>query len=408
MKCLYYVGRSYPHPEALEALESQGYKFGVFRDKSHPGTANPAVGDIVDLDFSSRNNFVDSLKAARIPSIDGLLCTYENYITYKSILAEFLNVPAMPLEAAEKCTDKYLMRSAFLKQNPAITPRFASISGEQEALAFASEVGYPLILKPANLVKSLLISRCNNQTELVQAYRRTIAHIRDVYRQNNVYDREPQLILEQFIVGKMCSVAAFVDIHGQTHFCDGICDLVSAQSAGFDDNFLYSRKLPADFDTQLERQIFNIAEQGVKALGMQATPAHLEIIYNHDTVKLVEIGARIGGYRPMMYSISYGIDMLEQEIKVALGETPNTSGKFQNFSAVYEIFPNQVGIFKGLANAGPSDSYYYYNLVAKPGDMVGPSQNGYKAPLRIAVVDSDLAKFQQQCASAEAIRILTK
>lgn len=363
---------------------------------------------VITLDFSSEDNFKKTLSETRdLPNIDGLLCSYENYIVFKSLAADILSLPALSVEAARACTDKYDMRTRFMQYNPGITPEFIFIDSRDRLLEFAHTAGYPLILKPTNLVKSLLVSKCNNEEELLDAYTKTLAQIDEVYRKLHITNRNPGIILEQFITGRMCSVAGFVDKNGVLHFSDGIAKLTTAQEIGFDDNFLYARKLRNNFDPELKTKIFQVAQDGVMALSMRSSPAHIEIIYNETEVKLVEIGARIGGYRPFLYKASYGIDLLEQELNTAIDAPIDMSGHFRSYSALYELFPRQTSTFVNLANVGPEGAYDYFHQVARPGDNVGRAKDGYKSPAIIGITNSDLEVFEQRCRDIERIEVVT-
>ena len=125
-------------------------------------------------------------------------------------------------------------------------------------------------------------------------------------------------------------------------------------------------------------------------------------------VKIIEIGARIGGYRPRMYNYSYGLDLIEQEVKLAIAEQPSLDGEFSTFCAVYELFPEHEGKFHSVAGDINISSLTYYRETAKSGQLVGPAKNGYKAsaiiivtllfPLIISLIwegciSTDFAKF---------------
>lgn len=406
MKVLYFVGRSYPHRHILDSLKAMGYTLGVFADTAYPVKNVDLFSDVIRLDFSSPDSFLESLR--NIPEglrVDGLLCLYENYIMYKVLLAEKFGLPSLNRDSAEACTDKYVMRSLFQKYAPTITPEYTQVESEDELLSFADHYGYPLVLKPAGLVKSLLVSTCYSRDELLLTYRDTIANITATYQKQRVTDRKPRIVLERFIEGRMCSVAAFVDQNGTPHFCDGIVELTRASEVGFDDNFLYCRKLTNQIDSELKAILFKTATDGIKALGMTSSPAHVEIIYKDNTAKIVEIGARIGGYRPFMYEQSFGINMFEQEAKIAMGETPILSDAFNKYSAMYELFPKQEGIFDAIRQFTAEDSFAYFHQVAKKGDAIGCAKNGFRAVAIIGVAEQQYDVFVQKCQEIEAMEI---
>lgn len=406
MKTLYFVGRSYPHQHILDDLKAMGYVVGIFADPAYPVKNESSFSKIIKLDFSSPDSFIVSLSnLSEGLQIDGLLCLYENYIMYKVLLAEKFDLPSLSLDSARACTDKYIMRSLFQKYAPEITPEYTQVESEDELLRFADTYGYPLVLKPAGLVKSLLVSTCYSHDELLSTYRETVANITAIYQRQRVTDRKPRIILERFIEGKMSTVAAFVDQNGTPHFCDGIAELTRATEIGYDDNFLYCRKLTNQINPELKDILFKTATNGIKALGMTSSPAHVEIIYKNDTAKIVEIGARIGGYRSFMYEQSFGINMFEQEAKIAMGETPALNKVFTKHSAMYELFPRHEGRFNSIRQFTTEDSFAYFHQVANKGDTIGSAKNGFRAAAIIGVAEQQNEVFIQKCKEIEAMEI---
>ena len=404
-KYIYFVGKPYPIGGAIETCRELGFKVGLFLDKNFPTKSRANFDEIIEVDFTTPNTIIQSISDANPQHVSGLVCTFENYIIAKSVIAEQLHLPAPSINSARMSTDKNLMRQAFMKADKNITPNFGLISSEDELLRLASQLQYPLMLKPTNLVKSLLILKCANEQELISNYRYAKERIGELYEKYKIYDREPQLIIEEYITGNTCSVAAFVDNMGVPHFCDGIVSLENASDIGVDDNYIYARHLPADFNDELSAQIFDVATKGIKALDMRSTPAHVELIYNDGGVKLIEIGARIGGYRPRMYDIAYGVELIEQEIKLALGELPELSGTFKAYTAVYELFPSSEGTFDKILGATDTSRYAYYAVKAQEGATIGPAKNGYKAAVIIIVSHEDKQTFQEICETVRSIQV---
>jgi biotin carboxylase len=401
---IYIVGMPDPQSESLEAIHRLGYKAGLLLDSQHTTKHADKYDRVLPVDFAAIESELVRLDGEDL-RIAGLLCTFENYIVAKAKIAAHFSVPAPSLRSAKLSTDKSLMRQAFMDADPSITPNFTTIDSLEEALVFAGTRGYPLILKPTNLVKSLLVLRCNDEHELIENYQYASSSIQGLYEKYNIYDREPQLIIEEYIIGKTCSIAAFVDAQGVPHFCEGIASLTSAQEINVADNYLYSRHLPAHFDETMTRRLFEVAEKGIKALAMRSIPAHVELIYNDHEVKLIEIGARIGGYRPRMYHYSYGLDLIEQETRLAIGEQPQLTGTFKAYSAVYELFSETEGNFETIEGAEDTSAYTYYAVKARPGQLTGPAKNGYKAAAIVIVVQEDKQQFDALCHTIDALSV---
>lgn len=401
---IYVVGKPDPQSSMVETIHRFGYKAGLLLDTQVTTKYATTFDRVLSVDFTAIDDEIIRLDPLDL-NIAGLQCTYENYIIAKAKLGRHFDVPASTVTSAQQSTDKSLMRQAFMAYDPAITPNFTTIDTIDEALSFAADKGYPLIIKPTNLVKSLLVLRCNDEAELIANYTYAQQTIGGLYAKYNIYDRIPQLIIEEYIVGKICSIAAFVDSGGTPHFCDGIAALTNAQDRQISDNYLYSRHLPAVIDETLTEKLFDVAEKGIRALDMRATAAHVELIYTDSDVKLIEIGARIGGYRPRMYNYSYGLDLAQQEVRLALGLQPELVGEFKAYCAVYELFPEREGDFQSIDGVVDSSIYTSYSVKATSGKRVGPAKNGYKATAVIIVVQSDKQLFNSICQTIDQLTV---
>ena len=397
---IFCVGRPDHASLSIERIHKLGYKAGIFADSRILSSIATDYDAIVPVDFSSLLDTIDDLRVWR-DKVKGLICTYENYIVSKAHLGVYFNVPALSIEAANIATDKLAMRTAFAK-NPAISPAFREVSSIDEAIHFANTYGYPVITKPTNLVKSLLVTRCDTEDEL----RKTIQHMQTalpyMYEKYSVFSHSPQIIIEEFITGPMYSIAGFVDTKGEIHFSPGVTALISAQMVGRDDNYLYNRTLPASVNEKTSNDLKNVVQEGVIAMGLRSTPIHAELIEGKTGIKIVEIGARIGGYRPRMYNLSYDIDLIELDIRNSLDRPLpiplHTSTK--KITSTYEIFADQEGVFAqidGPLDIVRSDSVYFSQKIHK-GDRTGRAADGHKAAV-IIIQTHESAKVATQAAS---------
>jgi biotin carboxylase len=70
-------------------------------------------------------------------SVNAVVTVYENYVLATAWIAEHLGVPGLPINAAEACTDKFLMRNLFAKSSHKISPDFEIIESIDDIVAFA-------------------------------------------------------------------------------------------------------------------------------------------------------------------------------------------------------------------------------------------------------------------------------
>lgn len=400
---IYIVGQPDLKSGTIPTIRSLGYKPGLLRDARLKNTYSDAFDRVIDIDFSQLDEELSKLDSLNI-SAAGFVCTYENYIIAKSKISHHFNTYSIPTRSAEICTDKLLMRQSFMKTSSSISPAFSVIDHPSTALSFAKKHGYPVIIKPTGLVKSLLVMRCNSPQELEENVLYALDNIEPLYQRYRIYDRKPQLIIEEYMDGEQFSVASFVDNQGNPHFSEGVVSLTTAQDLGVDDTYLYKRQLPAGIDPALRDEMLRISSLGIKALDMKSTAAHIELMNTPSGVKIIEIGARIGGYRPRMYNYSYGIDMIKQDVRLSVGLKPELKGKLSKHCAVYEIFPDEEGVFTGMRGSLDLEQLAYYKEVPH-GSSIGPAKRGYKAAAIAIVTSQSAASFHRLCKKIETLSI---
>lgn len=387
-----------------------GDEYILLADRAAVKHPEKSIKRRVVTDFSSRESLLKTVDELR-HSFDGVVATYENYILPAAWVADHLNLPGLPLSAAEACTDKELMRSLFAAAPEQISPAFAVVKNEQDIRNFAESHQFPIILKPANLAKSLLVTKNDNMDELVTNYQKSTELLSTTYKKY-APNRVPKMIIEEFLEGSIHSVDAFVDADGNPQVLAQIVDYQTGYDIGYDDNFHYSRILPSILSAEMQASLRHCAELGTRALGIKSAPAHIEIIMTRNGPRIVEIGARNGGYRERMHGIANGIDINGAALALARGEKPHISVTREDSCAVLELFPKTPGIFERLENEQllrQLPSLKYLNIKATVGSYVGKSSDGYKMCAIIILHNTDAAQFQKDLIFVnDAVQIVTK
>lgn len=380
-------------------LEAHGHTYTLLQDRLKTKFPDKRFKHRVVADFSSKETLFAAVDAIKNP-IDAVLTTYENYVLPSAWIAEYLNLPGLPVPAAEACTDKSLMRSLFLASPEKISPEFAEVTNEEQLVEFAKSHDFPLILKPANLAKSLLVTKSSTLEELVAAYRHSMELLTDTYSKY-APNREPKLIVEEFLEGSIHSVDAFVDKDGTPHVLDQIVDYQTGYDIGYDDNFHYSRILPSTLSSEEQRAFKHCAEAGIRALGMKSTPAHVEIIMTEHGPRIVEIGARNGGYRERMHQAANGIDITGAAVATALGQPVQITATRNNPIAVLELFPKEPGYYQAISHEEDLrnlSSLSYLSIKATEGQFIGKAADGHKMAAVVIITNADQATFARDLA----------
>ncbi len=377
-------------------LIEHGFEYTLLMDAKKTKFPDKKFKNRIVVDFANYAELyetVDQLDQKK--PIDGVIATYENYILDAAKIGEHLNLPHLPVASAEACTDKFLMRSLFAKIPEKISPGFAIVNNKNDVLDFAKNHDFPLILKPANLAKSLLVTRSDNLKELTENYAKTVSQIEKIY-EKYAPNRQPKIIIEEFLEGSIHSVDAFTGGDGEPQILENIVDYQTGYDIGFDDNFHYSRILPSKLSQADQDALRNCAQLGIKALGMKNSPAHIEIIMTKNGPRIVEIGARNGGYRERMHKLAHGIDITGAGLALVRGEKPNVTAVRNDPCAVLELFPRTPGNFVGISNEDvlrDLESLNYFSVKAKTKQFVGKAGDGYKMCAVVILHNADQERF---------------
>lgn len=384
-----------------EYLTTHGHTYTLLQDEKKTKFPDKRFKHRIVADFSNRQTLLDTVDGVKQP-IDAIITTYENYIVPAAWITKHLGLPGLPVDTAEACTDKYLMRERFASAPEKISPAFATITSERDVREFANQHGFPIIIKPANLAKSLLVTKSNSMDELMNNYRQSVELLQSTYAKY-ASSRTPKLIIEEFMTGSIHSVDAFVTADGTPHILEQIVDYQTGYDIGYEDNFHYSRMLPSALSPDQQQALRHCADIGIRALGMKNSPAHVEIIMTTDGPRIVEIGARNGGYRERMHRLANGIDITGAALSLAFDQQPDITATKNNPCAVLELFPKTPGIFAGISHIDELRhlaSLEYLSIKAKKGDTVGKSADGYRA-VAIVILTSD--DFQQYTSDKEFV-----
>lgn len=395
-----FIGK--PLNKLLEVYKELGYEIAVVLDEKDPASKFPSwLTEIYRIDMSSKESALVALDDLRSKGIEIILSTNESYILPKSWITNALGLPGASEDAAAAATDKYLMRSKFAEYEQStgvtISPQFAQVESREDLLKFVETHNFPLILKPANLFKSILVTKAHNLEELLAQYDYAVGKVAQIYQENNILQRQPKFVVEEFLVGKMHSVEGFVSGNGEVFFAPSVVDLTTAKDIGVDDNYHFSRIIPSALDETIAAKLFETARAGIKALGLCNSAAHVELINTDAGPRIIEIGARIGGYRIDMFKMGYGADLIAAEIAAVSNQSPEIVKDLKANIAVIELFPSAEGNFAQVSNVESLNalkSLNYFSIKRKSGDLIGLSSQGYKATAVVILQNESAEEFQ--------------
>lgn len=383
------------------------------QDRSRPVFDSLSITEL-ETDYFDTEKLSQDIEQFR-DRLVGVASRGESSIQYLARLSDVCQDWSIALpsrESLEVATDKQRMRESFATYCPEVTPSFVQVNdtSDQSMRMAEKEVGYPAIIKPANLASSLLIQRCDTPEQLREALAKAFDVVREVYRESDRHE-EPVIIVEQMLEGELFSVDTYISQDGKIWHCPPV-EYITGQSIGIDDFFLYKRSTPIRMSATDWQNCQVAVEQGVKAIGLRATTAHVELCKTKDGWKIIEIGPRIGRYRIEMYREAYGIVHSDNDVRVRLGLTPEVATKEHASCAAYSIYPATEGVLEQVEQfdvIGELPSFVYARRLIDDGSNVRYAKNGGHAIGEVILAHRDKDQFEIDCAWFEAnVRAIVK
>lgn len=331
---------------------AEGFKFADFCEHI----------DITDID--------GSIKIAKKYNIDGIIPLNDYGVKTASMVAESLGLVSINPEIADIATDKQLMREVWTGKGVPC-PKFRISRTFEHAENAAEEIGFPVILKPTDSMGgSRGVIRINDVEELKKAF--------DFSKE---YSRSGWILVEEYVTGDECSVESITHM-GRTYV------LAISDKTKFPPPYRVDKSVtyPTRHSVNVQSRIEKTAENAINALGIDMGPTHLELSVTEDEIKLFEIGARTGagGLIPaIQVPIVYGINMMKETIRIALGESPRIKREKRLYGSDLRFLsprPGKVRKITGLEEAMKLEGVVIGACFVKPGDTVNPIRSGTDRP----------------------------
>ena len=258
------------------------------------------------------------LHLAKDEQVDGILTTSDYPVRVVSYVGEKLGLPAMTQRVAEVCTNKYEQRCLF-RDNGINTPFFTECDVNTNLITLNS---FPYIVKPVDSSASRGVVEVNSQQELTEAVKAACG-----------LSRTGNAIVESYIGGKEFSVETLTQ-NGVTHIIQITEKLTRGEDKGYfvEDTHIEPARI-SEIDVEaIKAEVLRAA----KAVGVDNCPTHTEIKLWDGKPFIIEMACRLGGdyITSDLVPLSTGISMMENLIKLSLGETIDVQPKYNKWSCV--------------------------------------------------------------------------
>lgn len=240
-------------------------------------------------------------------------------------VAQNLGLISNNLDCTLVSTNKHLMRERFKERGD---PSPLSVVVDESTNINELKLAYPVLIKPTDRSGSRGIFKLDNNRDLETAVNYAIG-----------CSFEKKALIEEFVDGDEYSVE-FISWEGEHKYITTTKKFTTGAP-----HFIETGHLePAPLDINTIDKIKNIVSHALTSLGVEYGASHSEVKINTNEIKIIEIGARMGGdfIGSDLVQLSTGYDFVKNVINVSLGIEPEIpTGKSINKAIVeFELDKN--------------------------------------------------------------------
>ena len=341
---------------------AQEMGFTVVATDGNPKAPGLQIADIpVAMDVKDIPNTITLAKKHRV---DGVLSVaVEVAVKTVAAVADALSLPALSPEAAENATNKHRMRTLWAA-NGIPSPASYPCMSLTEAQTAARQVGFPIVVKPADNAGSRGVSKVERVDDLPIAYEKALG-----------YAGNGMMLVEEFMPGVEMSVEAFV-YNGEVYVM-ALSDKIRTKPPYLLDTTVL---FPSEHSPHIQEQAKEIVAAAIKALGIDMSPVHAEVMVTPHGPMMVELAARGPGFKVFTDMIPWvtGVDVVKELIKLSVGDGPDFTVRFNRGSVLRfpEVPPGLVTRVEGVDEARKIEGVSDLDVYVKPGDVVRPLTSG--------------------------------
>ncbi|MES0076954.1 acetyl-CoA carboxylase biotin carboxylase subunit family protein, partial [Mesorhizobium sp. M0058] len=291
--------------------------------------------DTDDLDALIRE-FSRLGETHEIAGITGFSGDDESIYATVSKLCRHFNLPGPDPISIEQCHDKFAQRQ-LLSDSGIPIPAYRLAANMADVESSAAEIGLPVIVKPAVGSGSMGVRLCRDLDELAK-------HTTYMLGGQHKWRSSPRVLVEEFAEGPYY----WADTMGDQIIGIGTADY------GPPPHFVCRAcTIPAPLTDDEHKRIADISLSCLRALGLGWGPAGIEFRWTNRGPVVIEVNPRLhGAPTPQLIELAWGIDLVTEHIKLAIGEETDLRRRHSHIAAARYLVADRDGVLERITRAG--------------------------------------------------------
>jgi cysteine synthase A len=188
--------------------------------------------------------------------------------------------------------------------------------------------------------------------------------------------REPVAVIEEYLDGPEFSVEAF------QYDGDLVFFAVTEKAVVNAPYFVESRHIfPAALPAASRRAVRTAALSALREVGIREGPTHTELKLTPNGWSVLEINPRLaGGMIPELVRLATGVDLLEQQLRLALGLPLTFAPRRTSYAGIQMLLASRDGrlaAVSGVEEVRQRDGTIAVVLTTELGSSIGRARNAY-------------------------------
>ncbi|MER9763976.1 acetyl-CoA carboxylase biotin carboxylase subunit family protein [Mesorhizobium sp. M0138] len=277
------------------------------------------------------NNDFDSLirECIRLRStyeIAGITSAQESAYAMVGQLCRYFDLPGPNAMAVERCCDKFVQRQLLAEAGLRV-PAYRLAVNATEVERSATEIGLPVILKPAIGIGSSGVRLCRTLDEMAE-------HMIYLLSGKHKWRSSPRILVEEFAQGPQYNL----EIMGDQVIAIG------AANYGPPNFFCRGHIYPAPLSEEECKRIADLSLSCLRALGLGWGPTNIELRWTNHGPTVIEVNPRLAGSPvPNMVQLAYGVDLITNHIRLVVGEELDLRERQSHAAASRYLLPECDG-----------------------------------------------------------------
>jgi Carbamoyl-phosphate synthase L chain, ATP binding domain len=303
--------------------------------------------------------------------IDRLETTVEAHIMSTAKVREALGIEGTSVRTSWLCRDKPSMKEA-LRQHGIPCAQSTAAASVEEIVAFAKQVGFPLIIKPRDGAGASGASRVDSLADIMRAC------------QELGVDRGRSVAVEEFIEGHegfydTISIGGRVVHDFVTHYYPNV--LEAMRTRWINPQFIATNRVDAAEGYQ---ELKVMGARVVKALDIGTSATHMEWFAGPKGLKFSEIGCRPPGVRAWdLYNVGNDVDLYREWAMAIVHGRPGARLSRRFSAGIVALRPTQDGRIAGYVGVDKVERAFGQWMIdahlPPEGTPTGPVSAGFMA-----------------------------